>query len=419
MQIIKKLKKLISTTKNPMIENSEVNTNHIEVGPYTTLEIEKLYYELMENNFYDSNYNLEEWKHEPYELMANIFLEVFSPNIQKDSRILDVGCGVGFLIESLNEKGLNASGVEFSEQIFDRISNVTKPHVNLLNEKSFYEDFGLHDYDLITSLEVFEHLPLRLIKKNLLKLFNEHDGWVFLTIPSIGNDPYSGRLVYYESLPNRIKDMSQNSLFTYLGMLNGKPGGGHITLASYRWWTDFFFLHNWVRDFEKEIKLSHYNKILLANKWCPFILKKFRADEVKFAGGWLPVSHTSEESELKGYWNLSNAEILFVCNRKKLFFEFQTQGPNSNQFPLYITFRLWELKEELSGKIIYKLYKTITKEINYSSTNSYTLLIEFESHEVSGKYFKLELNTPMFLIHDFVLGRDTWVGFMFKNCVFK
>ena len=65
--------------------------------------------------------------------------------------------------------------------------------------------------------EVYEHLPLSYEKFE--KLFNEHTVWVFLTIPSIGIDPYNGRSIFNESSPYRIEDMSQNKLFSYLAVM--------------------------------------------------------------------------------------------------------------------------------------------------------------------------------------------------------
>ena len=80
----------------------------------------------MENDFYDEEYNLTSWKPEPYELMANILCDVFKLEENKSPEIIDVGCGVGYLVESFRRRGIEAGGIEFSKQIYNRISEETK-----------------------------------------------------------------------------------------------------------------------------------------------------------------------------------------------------------------------------------------------------------------------------------------------------
>ena len=96
MKIPPLLKSLILSKDPSFVFSSNPNLDeHVEVGPFTVSEIEKIYYELMENDFYDEEYNLTSWKPEPYELMANILCDVFKLEDNKSPEIIDVGCGVG------------------------------------------------------------------------------------------------------------------------------------------------------------------------------------------------------------------------------------------------------------------------------------------------------------------------------------
>ena len=419
MKIPPLLKSLILSKDPSFVFSSNPNLDeHVEVGPFTVSEIEKIYYELMENDFYDEEYNLTSWKPEPYELMANILCDVFKLEDNKSPDIIDVGCGVGYLVESFRRRGIEAGGIEFSKQIYNRISEETKKYVHFFNEHNFYNKFKFSGLKLVLSLEVYEHLPLSLIQKNLEKLFKEHTGWVFLTIPSIGIDPYNGRSIFNESSPFRIDDMNQNKLFSYLAMLNGTPGGGHITLASIRWWTDFFFINNWVRDFLMESKLEDYNHILKAYRWCPYILKKLNSEDVTFSGGWLPYLKSNDEYGNHGQFNLSNAELLFAYNRnKKLFLSFEIFDPNTNQFPLYITLRFWTLSIcSENAKIDYTLLQTRTETIEYNKSNSYELILELNLRIEDSVKIKVEVNTPMFWKHDSKKDKDISVGYIFKHC---
>src|SRR3990172_7870764 len=61
-------------------------------------EIEAIYVKMLTSNFYDSNYGAE-WNREPYRLMADIIEDIFKPK-----HLIDLGCGLGFVIEALREK---------------------------------------------------------------------------------------------------------------------------------------------------------------------------------------------------------------------------------------------------------------------------------------------------------------------------
>jgi glycosyltransferase involved in cell wall biosynthesis/SAM-dependent methyltransferase len=77
----------------------------------------------------------------------------------KPQTVLDVGCGVGFLVKAFRSQGIEAYGIDISEyaisqipedlQSFCRVSSATQ-----VPPKDFPES-----YDLITCIEVLEHLP--------------------------------------------------------------------------------------------------------------------------------------------------------------------------------------------------------------------------------------------------------------------
>ena len=204
---------------------------HIEKGPYTPQEIEKVYADLMASNFYDEEYNRAEWNPDPYRAMSLILAEVFEvpvvggrskgfTHLRKLIRkilgraiptFLDLGCGVGYLVAGLRELTVASSrGVEFSPKIFGRIDQKTRNFVKLLSPEAFMGQFSLASFDVITALEVFEHLPLSIIRMDLAKIREEFRGYLFLTIPSSGQDPYSQRQVFGEGSPFRREDMRRN-----------------------------------------------------------------------------------------------------------------------------------------------------------------------------------------------------------------
>ncbi len=328
---------------------------HVEVGPFSPAEIEKVYSDLMSSGFYSETYNSEDWNPEPYSLMANILADVFSlgkaslitaifskPADSKE--VLDLGCGVGFLVKSLRKMRVAANGIEFSPKIFERIDPATQKHVQLLNPDFFLNSFDLSKFNVVTALEVFEHLPISLIKRYLMKFHQNFDGRLFLTIPSSGVDPWSGRVIFTESSATRLADMDAHRVFSHLAMLNGKPGGGHITLASYRWWTDFFFANGFIRDLTLEKKLKSYEAIFSAYRWCPYILKKASVGSIHLGRGW-----HSTNGGTKGVWSTNYSEVLFSVRDTHLTIKIEFHWPDPNRnLEHFFHLSVFEIAEDIS-----------------------------------------------------------------------
>lgn len=68
--------------------------------------------------------------------------------------VLDVGCAVGFLVQALRERGVEAWGVDVSEYALSLAPEETRPYLSLASATEPLE----RDYDLICCIEVLEHL---------------------------------------------------------------------------------------------------------------------------------------------------------------------------------------------------------------------------------------------------------------------
>lgn len=73
------------------------------------------------------------------------------------ARVLDAGCAMGFLVETLRERGVDARGIDLSEYAIDHVHPPVRPFCRV---GSITDDLG-GDYDLIVSIEVAEHMPTR------------------------------------------------------------------------------------------------------------------------------------------------------------------------------------------------------------------------------------------------------------------
>ena len=69
--------------------------------------------------------------------------------------VLDTGCAMGFLVEALRQRGVDAYGVDISEYAIQKVEPGIQPYCWV---GSVLEPFS-RKYDLIVSIEVLEHLP--------------------------------------------------------------------------------------------------------------------------------------------------------------------------------------------------------------------------------------------------------------------
>jgi SAM-dependent methyltransferase len=96
----------------------------------------------------------------PYERNSH-WLEFFgkiADGIVRDLRpasVLDAGCAMGFLVEALRERGVDASGVDVSEYAISQVDESVREHC----EVGSLTDPPPRRYDLIVCIEVLEHVP--------------------------------------------------------------------------------------------------------------------------------------------------------------------------------------------------------------------------------------------------------------------
>lgn len=108
------------------------------------------------------------------------------PNIIKNivglDKVLDAGCGMGFLVGFLRELGVKAYGFDYSEYAINNCFDLAKEFIQLSRiEKIPYKD---NSFDFIICREVFEHLTVQeclLATKELLRVLKP-GGFLYLTI---------------------------------------------------------------------------------------------------------------------------------------------------------------------------------------------------------------------------------------------
>jgi SAM-dependent methyltransferase len=134
---------------------------------------------------YDDEYFAAGWREDGsrYDLATRREIEDRNPALIRDvfapERVLDVGCGPGFLMLFLAELGIEVQGIDFSPASIDLappdvreailIGDVTEPHV------------PEHSFDLVICREVLEHLTVLQVRRTIEQLCRASSRFVYAT----------------------------------------------------------------------------------------------------------------------------------------------------------------------------------------------------------------------------------------------
>ncbi len=124
--------------------------------------------------------------------------------------VLDVGCASGMLVEALRSQGIDASGMDISEWAIAQVPESIRPYCRV---GSITEDLGGH-YDLITCVEVLEHLPRSMASAAIANLCRHADTILFSSTPDDFDEPT------------------------------------HLNVESASYWAQLFAAHGFTRDFD-------------------------------------------------------------------------------------------------------------------------------------------------------------------------
>jgi SAM-dependent methyltransferase len=176
---------------------------------------------------------------------------------------LDVGCATGFLVEALRELGVDAQGSDISHYAVEHATPGAKGHLkvgNLLDGLPFEDG----QFELVSTLEILEHLPPADIPQALREIRRVCSGAVYATIPSFGANAagpdghYEGkvrpeRLGHYNDLGHNFSGPVPEADLEVDAQ--GGPVEGHLTIASFGWWTDRFAEAGFTRRLDTEERL--------------------------------------------------------------------------------------------------------------------------------------------------------------------
>src|SRR3990172_936165 len=93
--------------------------------------------------------------------------------------VLDAGCAMGFLVEELRNRGVEAYGVDVSEYAIERVHPSVKPYCW---RGSVTEELSQR-YDLIVCIEVLEHMQAAEAEQAVANLCQHADDVLFSSTP--------------------------------------------------------------------------------------------------------------------------------------------------------------------------------------------------------------------------------------------
>jgi glycosyltransferase involved in cell wall biosynthesis/2-polyprenyl-3-methyl-5-hydroxy-6-metoxy-1,4-benzoquinol methylase len=143
-----------------------------------------------------------------FEGVANSIAKTLGP-----ASVLDVGCAIGMLVEALRDCGIEAKGFDLSPWAIEQVPERLQPYCWV---GSVTEEIEGH-YDLITCIEVLEHLPPWMADAAVANICRHADHVLFSSTPDDFDEPTH---------------------------LNVEPGG---------YWANLFLRHGFVRDLTHEL----------------------------------------------------------------------------------------------------------------------------------------------------------------------
>lgn len=166
-----KLKKLTAFQNNHLCKCMKCKMVFAQLIP-TQAELDS-YYKSYGTSHYISELTIKRY---------NELLDLFESS-RKNNRILDIGCGVGFFLETAKKRGWDVYGTEFSSKLCSICNSkgIEMFHGSISGFKSEMK------FDIITSFEVIEHINSpREELTNINKLLRK-DGLFYCTTPNFNS----------------------------------------------------------------------------------------------------------------------------------------------------------------------------------------------------------------------------------------
>jgi SAM-dependent methyltransferase len=136
------------------------------------------------DRYYFEHYTVEHDGEHPYQRdehwlrffgqIADHIVEEIAPRT-----VLDAGCAMGFLVEALRDRGIDAFGLDVSEYAIKSVREDVQPHCRVAS----IADPLAQRYDLVVCIEVLEHLSRDQAEQAIDNLCGHTDDIIFSSTP--------------------------------------------------------------------------------------------------------------------------------------------------------------------------------------------------------------------------------------------
>jgi len=134
---------------------------------------------------YDSEYFTDDWREgdNRYELETRRRIEDRNPRLIAETfepaKVLDMGCGPGFLMLFLQELGLDVTGIDFAESSKELAPPEVRDRIIVgATDERHVDDRA---FDLVICREVFEHLTVRQVHATVRRICDASSRFVYAT----------------------------------------------------------------------------------------------------------------------------------------------------------------------------------------------------------------------------------------------
>jgi ubiquinone/menaquinone biosynthesis C-methylase UbiE len=134
---------------------------------------------------YDSVYFASDWRDagNKYELETRRRIEDRNPHliaeVLQPHRMLDVGCGPGFLMHFVHELGIDVAGVDFSTSSLDLAPPPMRSRIRIGETAALTEND--ESFDLVICREVIEHLTVLQVRRTVAEMCRVSSRYVYTT----------------------------------------------------------------------------------------------------------------------------------------------------------------------------------------------------------------------------------------------
>jgi len=181
----------------------------------------------------------------------------------RPQRVLDIGSARGFLLEAFADLGVDAFGVDISHYAVVLAKDTARRRMVVGSATDL--PFQAGGAPVVTLFETLEHLPPRVVADALREIYRATSGFVVATIPSFGPNEhgpdgwFAGKVRWdalerYETL-----DRDYEGPIPFHDLMRDKEGNpieGHVTIASFSWWTKRFAEAGLIRCGELEERMN-------------------------------------------------------------------------------------------------------------------------------------------------------------------